>query len=481
MPGTITTNNPNGLGYQTGYFSGPIGTPIDQAFFDNAFEGRINENKIYKEAYNCNIIGDCTMNSWLEEFMGYETDCHPAYTLLEYNGFRRQIRANAGVTIPAYPSTGNITLSAKDFFVSGQYVLPQVGNSIATAPLGVLVDVTAVNYATADDATVTVKQRPGTTGTIVIPSGSEMLVLSGSILTDCVCPSGQFTFRDLPLEQDVAMIDIATKGELCGDAIEKCQWLKIPFLDDNGNELSDMSPWYTTPQQDMFRDLERRKHYETLLNPDFGIIPSLQARGLEFTPATPGTITTDDVRDFKSALNEIGVAGMEYAVFCGRAIYSQFQRMLLAAGVVQLDRAEQPLNDCKWLNMEWCGIRVEGLTLHIYDECSFSSGKELGATGMNFPNSAIFVPMWNKPTNSQTSVSGFGTRNGYTEKMFTRVYFKSIQGRTYDVVTDSNGFLNGPGGRNSFGTGCKQHEWSAETRFLNEIHCIQSWGYIGLS
>jgi len=242
-----------------------------------------------------------------------------------------------------------------------------------------------------------------------------------------------------------------------------------------------MSPWYTTAQADMYRDLERRKHYETLLNPNFGIVPNLRARGMKFTPATPGTITTQDIRDWKSALNQAGVAGMEYAIFAGRNIYSQFQQMLLTAGVVQLNYIDQPLNDCKWINMEYCGIKVEGLTLHIYDECSFSSGKELGATGMNFPDSAIFVPMWNKPQDSTTSIQGFGTRNGYTEKMMTRVYFKSINGTVYDIKTDSNGILNGPNGRNTFGTGCKNHEWSAESRMLNELHCLPSWGYIGLS
>jgi hypothetical protein len=480
MPATVTTNDPNGLGYQTGYFSGPVGQPIDQAFFDTAFAGHINTNKIYKEAYNCNIIGACTMSTWLEEYGGVEYDCHPAYTLLEYNGFRYQIRANAGVTIPAYPSTGNITLSAKDHFVGGNYVLPQIGNSIATAPSGVLVDVTAVTHATAYDTVITVRQRPGTTGTIVIPSGAEMLVLSGSILTDCVCPSGQFNFRDLPLEHDLSMIDIALKGELCGDALEKCQFLKIPFQDENGNDIPEMSPWYTTAQQDIYRDMERRKHYEKLLNPNFGVIPTLKARGIKFTPATPGTIVTQDIRDWKSQLNQAGITGMEYAVFAGRNIFSQFQQMLLTAGVVQLLYQNAPLNDCKWINMEYCGIKVEGMTLHIYDDCSFSNGKELGAVGMNFPDSAIFVPLGDRPLDSTRSIVS-PTRNGYTTKMFTTVYFQSINGLRYDLRTDSNGILNGPLGRNTFGTGCKNHEWSAESRFLLEVHCANAWGYIGLN
>jgi hypothetical protein len=96
---------------------------------------------------------------------------------------------------------------------------------------------------------------------------------------------------------------------------------------------------------------------------------------------------------------------------------------------------------------------------------------------MNFPNSALFVPMGNNPSPATRS-SMATSRNGYTEKMFTRVYFKSIQGRVYDMYTDSNGIL---GPRNTYGTGCKEHSWTAESRFLNELHCANAWGYIGLS
>lgn len=482
MPGTISTNGNNGdVGFQTGYFSGPVGSPVDQAFFNQAMAGHINTNKIYKEAYNCNILGMCNMSSWLEEFAGYETDCHPSYTLLEYNGFRHQIRAAANATVPTYPGTTTITLSSKDHFVGGQYVLPQVGNSIALTPSGILADITAVTHATANDTTITVRQRNNvSTSAIAIAAGDEMLILEGTILSDCVCPSGQFKFRDLPIERDLTMIDFASKGSLCGDALEKCQFLKIPFLDANGNELSDQSPWYTAAQQDMYRDHERRVHYETLLNPSFGLVPTLRARGIKLTSAVPGTITVDDIRDWKKQLDIAGVTGREFAIFAGRNVYSQFVQMLQTVGVQVLNYTEQPLGGCKWINLEYCGIKVEGMTLHIYDECSFSNGKELGAVGMNFPDSAIFVPMWNRPADTNRSIDP-STRNGYTEKMFTRVYFRSQQGRVYDKVVDSNGILNGPGGRNTFGTGCKNHEWTVETRFLNEIHCINSWMYIGLA
>lgn len=126
--------------------------------------------------------------------------------------------------------------------------------------------------------------------------------------------------------------------------------------------------------------------------------------------------------------------------------------------------------------MEYCGIKVEGMTLHIYDECVFSNGKKLGANGMIYPNSAIFVPMGDRPSPTQTTSSSF--RSGqYDKKMFTKVYFRSLDGRVWDSVTDSNGIL---GTRNTFGTGCETQEWSIKTRYVNEIHCAQSWGYIGL-
>ena len=480
MAGQISTNDPNGLGYQTGYFAGPVGTPVDQAFFDAAFAGHINTNKIYKEAYNCNITGMCTMSTWLEEFGGVSYDCHPSYTNLEYNSFRRQIKAKAGSTIPTRATTGTITLSTNDHFVSGAYVLPQVGNTIVLTPRGFLAEVTAVTHATGFDTVLTVRQRSASAAAQTIAEGDEMLVLQGTILTDCVCPSGQFNFRDLPLEIDLAMIDFALKGTLCGDAIEKCQYLKIPFLDADGKEIGEKSAWFTAAQQDMYRDFERRKHYEKLLNPNFGVIPNIRARGIKFTPTSGSAITIDDLRDLKSQLDLYGIAGREYAIFAGNVIFSQFQRLLNTTGVTNLLYSQRPMNDCAWINLEYCGIQVEGLTLHIYEDCSFSNGKELGAAGMNFPSSAIWVPLWNRDKDPERSVSPMG-RNGYTEKHFETVYFQSIQGKRYDMVTDSNGFLNGPNGRNTFGTGCKNHEWSVESRFLLETYCMNSWVYMGLA
>lgn len=472
MAATLTTNNPNGLGYQTGFFSGPSGAPLAQDFFNAAFAGHINPNKIYKEAYHCNIVGECTMSTWMEEFMGSETDCYPAYSLIETYGQYNMIKVGATATIAAYPATTAIHLSANSHFVSGAYVLPQVGNTIVLTPTGELAVVIAVSTASAVDSIVTVQLRNKTAAAQTVTANDELIVLSGAEIADCACPAGQFAVNDMPIITDLNMVTIGDKGEVCGDALNKCQFLQIPFTDECGNVIE---KWYTQALVDMYKRFEKRKHYENLLNPNFGLIPLLKARGMKFTEASADTITTDDIRAWKQLLDANGVMCREFAIFAGNKKYSQFQRMLLSAGVTKLDHTLQPNIDCKWINMNYCGIMVEGLTLHIYEECTFSNGKELGSGTSVFPDSAIWVPMCPRPacnrSNNRQDAGGSDT------KMASMVYFKDINGRVWDNLTDSNGVL---GVRNTFGTGCETQEWSIKARWTMEFHCLNYWGYMGL-
>lgn len=475
MPTTLTTNNPQGLGYQTGYFSGPVGEPLAQHFFDAAFAGRINDNKIYKQAYHCNLVDECTMSTWLDEMMGYRTDCFPAYTLLETYGQNHLIKVAGATTLPQYPGTVNMHINDANFYGGGQFILPQVGNTIVTTPRGVLAKVTAVNLASAGDAIITIQQRDttGNTGAQLIADGDELLVLPGSLIEDCACPTGQFRVNDLPIEIDISMDEFGDKGEICGDALHKCQYLKIPFTDECGNTIE---KWWVQALSDMYKEHERRKHFENLLNPKWGIIPTIRARGMKWTPASTTEITTDDVREWKRQLRQNGISCMEYAIFAGTDLFSQWQRMLLAAGVVKLDNTLQPNRDCKWINMQYCGIMVEGLTLHIYEECSFGNGKLLGSGSSVFPDSAIVVPMCNRP--ACTRSTGIGDGGGGDNKMLTKVFFQSqADGRVFDNLTDSNGVL---GPRNTFGAGCEKHEWTIKSRYLLEVHCANQWGYMGL-
>lgn len=448
-------NNP-----QTGMFSANTGAPINQAFFDAAFAGRMASDPIYKEAYNCNITGLCTASSWLDEYMGWDTSCDPAYTLVETNSTTEQIKVKTTVTIPVNPGTGVIALANANHYVGGNYILPQVGNTVVS-PNGVLMEVTAVTVAT-NASTITVRIRDVNAAAVVLTANDELLVLSGSFLGDCECPEGGFSFQDLPLLHDLQMITIGDKGELCGDALLACQYLKIPFTDENGQVFE---KWYTQALQDMYRRFETRKHFERLLNPNFGIIPVLRARGQNFAQASASAITLADVQGWKRDLQAAGITCNEFAVFAGSAAYQNWQNFLHQQGITNLSYTPFKDGECKWINMEYCGIKIAGLTLHIYEECSFSNGKLLGGVGSNFPNASIFVPMCNRTTNLRG-----GSDRG---KMMTTVYFKDNTGKVWDNDTDSNGYL---GPRNTFGAGCTQHEWTIKSRFLQEIHCPQAWG-----
>lgn len=474
MASTMTTNSALGLGYQTGFFSGPLGEDLNQTFFDAAFAGQINTNKIYKSTYHCNLITDCGISQWLEEFMGYDTDCHPAYSLIETYGYKNQITVQSNVTINAYPATTVIEMMPADAYSANAYILPQVGNLIIL-PTGEFAKVTAIGTASALDPKITVQLFNRTAAAQILLAGDKLYVTSGSEIADCACPAGQFAVPDLPVITDLEMYHFGDKGQVCGDAVDKCQWLKIPFTDECGNVVN---AWYTQALQDMYNRFEKSKFFQRLLNPNFGIIPIIKARGFKWTPASVNDITEEDFRSWVTQLDANGVGCREFAIFAGGVLFSKFQRSFKAMGIAMLQYSDRPLNDCTWINMEYCGIKVEGLTVHVYKDCSFSSGKELGGPNSVFPNSAIIVPMCNRPACSRGMGSTRTDAGARDQKMYSTVYFRSqANGQVFDNLTDSNGMF---GPRNSFGTGCRKHEWTIEARFLGEVHCANWWGFMGL-
>lgn len=307
---------------QQGLFSANNGLVTNQAFFDAAFAGRVHADPIFREAYNCNITQLCTMGSWLDEYMGYSTSCYPSYSLIETNSELQQIRNVGAVIVPTASGTVVITLSAQNFFVSGAYVLPQVGNTIV-APNGALLDVVAVSVTAANTGTITVKNRNPAQAAFTIPDGTDMMVLSGSFIADCACPTGNFSFPDIPIVQALSMITVGDKGDLCGDALLKCQYLKIPFTDECGNVYE---KWYTGALQEMYKRFELRKYFERLLNPTFGIIPTIKARGMNFVPASVNDITLADVEAWKLQIVQAGISCTEYAIFAGTLQYQQWQQ-----------------------------------------------------------------------------------------------------------------------------------------------------------
>lgn len=454
---------------QQGFFSNNSGTTTNQAFFDAAFAARVHADPVFKEAYNCNLTQMCNTSTWLDQYMGYDTSCYTKYSLIESNTPYEMVKIKTTTTVAVNPTATAVPIHNDSHFVGGASILPQIGNTVVNTN-GVLMEVTALSLAT-NNSTMSLRIRDTGAVAQVLTAGDELIVLSGSFLADCACPVGQFSFRDLPIIHNLNMINPADKGDLCGDALVACQYLKIPFTDENGNVYE---KWYTQALQDMYRRFEKKKHYERLLNPNFGIIPVLKARGLNFSTASSTAITLADVISWKTALNEAGISCKEFAVFAGGSRYQQWQSLLLELGGSVQQNVVNPTGGCKWIDMEYCGLHIGGLTLHIYEDCSFTNGKELGK---GFGNTQIFVPLCNRRITSRTMPVDGVSGNSGDLKMFTTVYFRDMMGRVYDNYTDSNGIL---GPRNTFGAGCKKHEWTIESRFTQEVHCPNSWGFTSL-
>lgn len=459
MPATVPV-------IQTNQFS-PNSNNLNQTFFNAAFAGRLSQNPVYKETYWCKFIGEIGLGTFLDEYTGYDTFCFPNYSVVEYDPFKDQIKTTAApVVVTAYPAYTTIPLDAAYSQFYSTWILPTVGQTIVAPPYGALLEVTAV---TAQGVTpsITVRNRSTSGATFTIPAGSLLKVLTGKYMADCDCPTGPFRVPDLPIVTPISMKKIGQgSGLLCGDALLACQNLKLPFYDADGNATD---VWYNGPLTQMYKDFEKMKQYTRLLDPDWGLIPVLVARGSIFTTAYATSVTEDDIYAWGTALTTAGVTCTDYAIACGRDLFVMFQRLFnslsaLNNGIIGIFESN---DDCKWLNLNWCRMSIGGLNLHIFEDKWMSNGLGLGAAGYNFRKAGIMIPLCDRASNFRSDESA--------SKMLTTVYFKDNLGRVWDNLQDGNG-VYGP--RNTFGTGCDNQEWTVKTEFSQIVHCPQAWGLI---
>lgn len=458
---------------QQGVFS-PNGSPINQQFFNAAFAGRLSQNPILKETY-WNFVGNQGFETFINEYTGFDTFCHSGFSVVEYNTYYEQVKiTNAPATVPAYSAGTNTVVVPIDTTKSqfyGNYILPQVGQTVVAPPYGALLEVVAVTAA-GGTPTMTLRHRSTTGAAITIPAASEMKVLIGKYMGDCECPSGLLRVPDMPIVRPLTMKTIGTSsGIICGKALTECQNLYLPFEDENGNETQ---YWYSEPLQKMYRDFEETKVYDRFLDPDWGLVPTLISRGSIWTSASPTETTVDDIYAWGTALIDAGVTCKDYAIACGRDKFVQLQRLVNAEGVDKtLIGIFDSNDDCKWLNLNWCRLSVGGLNLHIFEEPWMSNSLGIGGSKYNFRKAGIAIPLCNRTTNLR---DGEMAASGSTaNKMLTTVYMKDNLGRVWDNLQDGNG-LYGP--KNNLGPGCDSQEWTVKTQFTQIIHNPQSWALV---
>lgn len=454
---------------RTGEFSSPAGVLMNGAFLQAAQASRYSADPVFRKHYFCNLIQRNNFGLWLTENMGYAETCFKNYSIIREYATDNLVRLSNGapVVVPASPGTVTVPISVASHYVGGNYVYPQVGDALLLPPNGDIAIITAVTPGV-NTTTLTIRLKASTTS-VTIPANADVIVLTGKQLADCDCPEGQIRLQDAPVEQPIVMDSFGDLSRICGDALLACQNVKYAYkyMDADGNQV-ETELWYGGELSKLYQRHEEAKLYKYLFDPSFGIITTLRAKSIRWNWADPNTLTVEDIADLKRAVQASGLGCYEYTFMLGGLAFASAQTLANSLALNRVSYGMFNPEDCKWINLHFCTISISGMTIHFYEEESFSNGKMLGASGFDYQRRGVGMPMCDKP-------SSMVRKGDNDNKLFTIVHFRDTLGRIHDGLTDSNGILNGPGGRNTFGTGCDFHEFSIKSTFSVEVSCPESW------
>ena len=358
--------------------------------------------------------------------------------------------------------------------MAGTFLLPQIGGAIITAPDGNMLYITNIVPA-AGTFTVTLQNKNH--AAFNIPINSDVVVLTGKELSDCECPTGTTIFEDAPLLETINLINLANKSNIiCGDALLACQNMLFEYQATDENGCTKTYQWfYDATYKSMVAEHRRTKKMFLLNNPVFGIIPKIRKYGIKWTWADPLNVTLLDLEDFALFLADNSISANSYSFFCEMTAFGSFQRLARTEATNKILFGSFNPSDCKTLDLQFCSLSHMGIDFHFYREGAFNDKNFLGGAGFAFKNKAIGIPMSNRTDRPKEAMCT--TTN---KKHLTLVTFQDNQGNIWDEVVDSNGVLNTMGGnnpslgnnygRNTFATGCKNHEYSIESDFTLEMH-----------
>ena len=461
---------PNGSMPVQPQFSLPTGVLLNGQFLRAAQASRYSNDPVIRKHYYCNLIKNHTFGVWLTENMGYAETCFENYNIVREYATDNLVKLSnaAPIVIPASPGTATLPISANSHYVNGNYVYPQVGDALLLPPNADIAIITAITPGV-NTTTMTVRLKASTVS-VTVPALADIIVLTGKQVADCECPTGTARLENSPVEQQIKLLPIhEPSGRICGEALLACQNVKYKYgyMNESGEQV-ETELWYGGMLQKMYQDHEYTKMYSYLFDPSFGIIPTLRAKSIRWNWADRDVLTEQDIADLKRAVQASGLGCTEYTFVLGSLAYASAQTLANNLSLNRVSYGQFNPEDCKWINLQFCTMSISGMTIHFYEENSFSNGKMLGAAGFDYLRRGIGMPMCDKPTNLK--------RVGDNDtKLFTVVHFRDTLGRLHDGLTDSNGILNGPNGRNTFGTGCEFHEFSIKSKYAVEVSCPESW------
>lgn len=465
-------------------FSANAADIINIGFLKLNQANRFSADPTIRESIMHNVYEPSGILSWMEENMGYKLSCYKTYQLAHYFPSKRYINlANAAaIVVPAAISTVNITWPVAETTGPGLFLLPQIGGAVITAPDGNMLYITNIVPA---GGTFTVTLQNRNHATFTIPINSDVVILSGKELAECECPNGTTIFSNTPLLETITLINLANKSnQICGDALLACQNMIFEYQSTDENGCLKTYQWfYDAAYKSMVAEHRRTKKMDILSHPVFGIIPKIRKYGIKWTWADPTNVTLLDLEDFALFLANNSISANSFSFFCEMRAFASFQKLARTEGTNRILFGSFNPGDCKVLDLQFCSISHMGIDFHFYREGVFNDKNYLGGAGFNFINKAIGIPMTDR-----TDRPDEGMCTPTNKKHITIVTFQDKNGNVWEEVVDSNGLLNTMGNnapsignnynRNTFGTGCKFHEYSIESDFSVEMHEPEKFVYV---
>lgn len=380
------------------------------------------------------------------------------------------IAGNASAVLPIFSSS-----SAPD---SGQNTN---GNISVAVGEGILFPNTNIGKVTAKSTvlgspTITVLNQSSEPVTLEI--NAEVILVPGQSLLNCECPSGKARLSPEPLLEKIGLYRHSMGFSLCGDDLQarKMRKFKYKVIDANNQEV-EVETYAHEMMINTLKDFELGKsiHMYFGQNPatNFrGIIPQLEDKAIRWDWASPNVLDDVDIDVLIQELNENAFDCREYTFFVGQLKYNAAQKYMRDQAQGKVSYAcYDPTDMCKHLNLNFCSFEKNGLKLCFILDKTFSNGKGLGAKDFSFPSRGIGMPMENRESSSTTRSCDV---DAY--KAITIVYFRGLNGETYDMFTDSTGLY---GKRQNQGAGCTTTDYSFESRFAVEVHCPYNWILLG--
>lgn len=442
------------------------------------------DKQIYQHVFN-KVIRPAPINRLFETIMGRGTSSLSNFTVRVNDIPRMQIKVGSSGTPPYVVPTGGgtvvIPLNVAAMQITGNYILPQVGEYIIAPPTGIELEITAVTP-TGATPSITVKHVNNTAANLSIAAGQELMFMTGKAIADCDYPRGFTRFSGAPRNFDYAMKPLGDGATWCGKAIEeKPAFFTDLFTMDIDGVPTKVDMLYQADMLEMVNRFEMSMAYRRLFDASFGLFPILKTNGtiIEHTGTT--AVTEDDIYFHTKSLDKRGFHCKNWMIPCGVDKFIQYQKLFSSLGngngmVITEYEADDSM---KTLNLNFRTLKINGYTLNFYKEECFSNGQGLGAAGYNFPMAEVWIPMDDNPFTTKPSGVDWAD-NGGQNKMIQTVYFKGeATGQVYDMITESVGFLPGSD-RNIYNPLELKQSWAIKSEFTQIIHAPECFLIGGL-